>query len=486
MNKKKSPLKAADPVLVKGAYEAAGGALYQQYVQQHHEAMMRISKQLSSWDFGTGAQRIIDSKGRLPQGELNNVRDFLGGQMKDDYINGDNAKKEELTNQVAKMHSDMEQYGTLRESIANNFKGDNFSKGWMRTPMGQETLDLMRDKTRLKPKVCPEGVDDCDDKGSLGVYMTDHKKIAAAQSHIANVKRQINNMENLYRTGGTYYDGTDLDALYEELQEFEEFVESKPKKWTSVSEIQNGIVMVDQSAIELLGQARSAAYQRGKKVLPEDEVNFNRESAKQVVEETILGPGNMMSLVYDPMFGKTSYFDNLVADIKGNKYADYGITNDEMRFGDLDQDGIINEQEAQLIAQEFVGTDLGNNKALYNSMSEYLVNHLEKNYNLGVADNRESYIPQTQKEREFISGDRDSDGNYIPISQREGTYTDSGGASGYNPFSTESETYESEVEYKDDRTEEEKEFQKQRREKHLAEQKRLREEELEKQKNEEE
>ena len=43
MNKKKSPLKAADPVLVKGAYEAAGGALYQQYVQQHHEAMMRIS-----------------------------------------------------------------------------------------------------------------------------------------------------------------------------------------------------------------------------------------------------------------------------------------------------------------------------------------------------------------------------------------------------------------------------------------------------------
>ena len=194
----------------------------------------------------------------------------------------------------------------------------------------------------------------------------------------------------------------------------------------------------------------------------------------------------MMSLVYDPMFGKTSYFDNLVADIKGNKYSDYGITNDEMRFGDLDQDGIINEQEAQLIAQEFVGTDLGDNKALYNSMSEYLVNHLEKNYNLGVADNRESYIPQTKKEREFISGDRDSDGNYIPISQREGTYTDGGGASGYNPFSTESETYESKTEYKDDRTEEEKEFQRQRREKHLAEQKRLREEELEKQKNEEE
>ena len=138
------------------------------------------------------------------------------------------------------------------------------------------------------------------------------------------------------------------------------------------------------------------------------------------------------------------------------------------------------------MAQEFVGTDLDNNKALYNSMSEYMVNHLEKNYNLGVADNRESYIPQTQKEREFISGDRDSDGNYIPISQREGTYTDSGGASGFNPASTESETYESEVEYKDDRTEEEKEFQRQRREKHLAEQKRLREEELEKQKNEEE
>lgn len=429
MAKKKSPLKGADPVLYKGAYEAAGGALYQKYVQDHHDAMMRISKELSSWDFGTGAQRIIDSDGRLPQGEINNIREKLGGQMRDDYINGDNAKKEEITAQTQKIHQDMTEYGTLRQSIAENTKGDNFSKGWRRTPMAQEVLELMKDETRLKEKECPEGVDDCDDKGSMGVMMTDHKKIAAAQNHIANLKRQINNMEDLYRSGGTYYDGTDLDALYEELREHEEFVKSKPQKWTSITEIKNGIQMVDQGAIELIAQARSAAYQKGKNVLPEDDVAFNRDSARQVVEESIMGPSNMLSLVYDPMFGKKSFYDNLVSSITGDKYSDYGITDEQVYvLGDLDANGIIDEREAELIAQEFIGTDLDNNEDLQREMSDYLVQHLENNYNLGVNENRESYLKDEAKKSDEvddkeIKSDFDDDGNYIPQSRREQTYT---------------------------------------------------------------
>jgi hypothetical protein len=273
----------------------------------------------------------------------------------------------------------------------------------------------MKDETRLKPKVCPDGVEDCDDKGSLGVMMTDHKKVAAAQNHIANVKRQINNMEELYNTGGTYGDESDLNALYEELQEFEDLVKSNPKKWTSVSEIQNQIQMVDQSSIEVIAQLRSSAYNKGKDVLPEDNIGFNKSSARQVVEETVMGSANMMSLIYDPMFGKTSFYDDLVSSITGDTYGDYGITDDQVyTLGDLNADGKISNSEAELIAQEFVGTDFENNDQLYNTMSDYLVQHLENNYELGKSENRDSYIPQVDKK---IS-DRDENGVYIPQSQR--------------------------------------------------------------------
>ena len=71
---KSSPLKGADPVLVQWAYKAAGDELYQKYVQDHHNSLMSLAERLRAWDFGTGAQRIIDANGRLPQGEINGVR----------------------------------------------------------------------------------------------------------------------------------------------------------------------------------------------------------------------------------------------------------------------------------------------------------------------------------------------------------------------------------------------------------------------------
>lgn len=411
---KSSPLKGADPVLVEWAYRAAGDELYQKYVQQHHDNMMRIADELRSWDFGTGAQRIIDANGRLPQGEINGIRDQLSGPMKEEYITGDNKKKEEITNEVAKMHQDMSQYGTLRQSIANNYKGDNFSKGWLRTPQAQETLELMKDEVRLTKKKCPEGQDDCDDKGSLGVMMTDHKVIAAANKRKNDLQIEINNMEKLWQTGAVY-DDTALDQLYDQLRETEEFIKSNPKKWTSISEIQSGITMVDQGAIDLIGAARNASFQKGKDLLPEDNASFNREQASLMVDDVIMKSSNMMSLVYDPMFGENSFYDNLVEHIQGNTYAQFGI-NDAMVWqeGDLDQNNEIDEKEAQLIAQAFIGTELDKNKDLKREMNRYLVNHLEKNYELGKKSRRDSYLEDDKPTSDF-----DAQGNYVPQTQRQ-------------------------------------------------------------------
>ena len=84
---KKSPLKGADPVLAKGAYDAAGNQVYQHWVHQRHKNLMAIADELKSWDVGSGAQRIIDSGGALPTGELGGMREQAGvGKQK--YLDG--------------------------------------------------------------------------------------------------------------------------------------------------------------------------------------------------------------------------------------------------------------------------------------------------------------------------------------------------------------------------------------------------------------
>ena len=417
---KSSPLKGADPVLVQWAYKATGDELYQKYVQDHHNNMMSLAERLRSWDFGTGAQRIIDANGRLPQGEINGVREQLSGGMREEYIAGDNAKKEELTAEVAKMHADMTQYGQLRQTIANHVLSDNLSKGFLRTPQGQEILELMKNQTRLTKKKCPEGQDDCDDKGSLGIMMTDHKLIADITKAKQDKQRQINNLERLYQTGAVYGDGSDLYALYDELREFDELIKASTKKWTSISEIANSIQIVDQGAIDLIASTRNAAYQKGKDLLPEDNAEFQREKAGQIVKDVIMKGSNMTSLIYDPMFGDKSFYDNLVEHIQGNTYAQFGINDATVwDLGDLDQDGVIDEKEAQLIANEFIGTDLDENEDLQREMQEYLVNHLEKNYNLGKEERRDSYLKEEKDKKVDYSYAVDEDGNYIPSSQRD-------------------------------------------------------------------
>ena len=104
---KPSPLKGADPVLVKGAYDAAGNELYQKYVQMQHDRLMQIVKEVSSWNFGTGAQRIIDANGKLPSGVMSQVRDNMSGPMRSKYIQGDNKTKEQVLKEVQQDAADV-------------------------------------------------------------------------------------------------------------------------------------------------------------------------------------------------------------------------------------------------------------------------------------------------------------------------------------------------------------------------------------------
>ena len=410
MANKPSPLKGADPVLVKGAYDAAGNELYQKYVQMQHDRLMQIVKDVSSWNFGTGAQRIIDANGKLPSGIMGGVRDNMSGPMRKKYIEGNNKTKEEVLREVQEDAQEVGadgQWEQIRLNFANQFKAKNFSNAFERTDEGKELIDIFlgEDQFNLEKKKCPEGVEDCENKGRYGIYMTDHKLIRDTNKAMVDVKQNIKALEDLYKTGGIVGDGSDLDALYEELEGYEELVESNPKIWTSKETIASMLILKDQNSMNLLESGRSGAYNKGKDLLPEDQASFNRDKAFQVMNDVVMPQANMMSLVYDPMWGNYSYYDNLQKHIMENTYADFGVPKELVDAGDQNMDGKISQEEAQFIANEFVGDiyELENNQALRENITEYHVQNWENNYNLGTEDRRDSYLVERNDEGDFVS-----------------------------------------------------------------------------------
>ena len=395
-NKKKSPLKGADPTLVHWAYEAAGGELYQKYVQQHHDRMMSIVDEVRSWDFGTGAQRIIDANGKIPQSDLNAMRDRFSGPMRSQYIKGDNKAKEENMALIAKNAAEKDQWETIRRSFALNSQSKKLSNGFTRTDEGKELMEIIlgEEKQRLVDKKCPDGQEDCDSKGSFGIMMTDWKVIKDLENKKRMVNREIRNLEKLYQQGAVYGDGSDLDALYDQLKQYQEVIDSKPKIWTSLDTVQNMIKLKDQNAVDMIESIRSTQYNKAKDLLPEDTANFNKKKIGQVFDDVILPSTDIMSVVYDPMFGRYSFYDNMTKHIMNHKYSDYGIREEELDDMGVFDDGQIDQKEAQHIADTFIGPpeEMANNEELQKELNNYFTQYFENNYNVGLDDRRASYL----------------------------------------------------------------------------------------------
>ena len=405
---------ASDANLIKGAYDAAGSRTMQQWNHAKHQELMKIGKMVESWDFGTGAQRIIDSNGRLPQSEINAMRDELSGPMKDEFMNGDKKKQEEIQAQVVAMKEQRDLYKQMRQGLAMSVTSKELSQSFMNSPEGKDVLNLMRDgNPNLVKKTCPEGEDNCEDKGSLGVMMTDHKKISDTQQAMRNKEMEINNLEQMYDTGATYGDESDLDALYKELSLMQELVDSKPTTWKSLQQINGTVLKIDKSTINVLEAARNKTLEKAFNTLPEDDKPFNRDQAAQMINNTIVNKGNLQSMIYDEMIPGRSFYNDMIGNIQGGTYSQYGITDAQMEMADLNADGIIDKNEATHIGNEM----LKNEEYAKEELSEYMVNYLQQNHNMGLKSRRETYIDKDESTLEEDTTQNVID--YVPQSQRE-------------------------------------------------------------------
>jgi len=382
---KPSPLKGADPVLVKGAYDAAGNQVYQAYVQATHDRLMQIGDEVAKWDFGTGAQRILQNGGKLPQAEINGARALASGPMKEEYMKGDQGKKEEVEAEARAMKAGMDQYKELRLNLATAYTNDQLSNGFMRTSEGEDVMMIMQNKARLSRKTCPPGVEDCDNKNEIGIMMKDYQKIADANAAMARSKAKLKNLEQLDQQGLLYLpEGQIMDqmtALQTEIDGYQELLDSNPVKWTSINSVQSMIKLKDQKSKDNLSATRKAIYDRAFNSHPDDNITFREEKAREAVQNGILSIGDKDSLIYDPMFGNKSFYENMISHIVGEgeggrTYRDFGVTEQMMLAGDLDFDGKISLEEGENIAQAIVS----NEDLVGKELEDYFVQHLKSNH----------------------------------------------------------------------------------------------------------
>ncbi len=432
---KTSPLKGPHEFLVKGAYDAAGNQVYQHYIQKTHERLMQIGNEASQWDFGTGARRILNSKGRLPQSEIDNVRKILSGPRKEEYDNyarnNDTAGMEKIKEEEIKHNQQLQQFGQMRMNLARAFANGELQNHFLhRSPQGKEIAEMMRDVDRLREKKCPPGVEDCENKGDWGLEIRDYKKIADVTSAMQKAQAELNNLQTLDEQG-RLYSNEHLDRMGElqsEINGYNELLNAEPSmengllKWASIDEVSGMIKTIDVNSKNRLEAIRKSVYDRAFGSHPEDEITFRKDKVLESINNGVIASGDINSLVYDEMINGRIFYDDLVGHIKGandggKTYKDWGVTDDMMwNTGDVNQDGIISDEEAENIAQAVVN----NEPVIKKELSEYMLQHVYSNHEEALAAKREKYGSNVTEE--ILDSEQKTDATELNPNHFEGSH----------------------------------------------------------------
>ena len=141
-----------------------------------------------------------------------------------------------------------------------------------------------------------------------------------------------------------------IASLKIQLEANQTLLDSDPRVWRSISELDASIQYVDTSTKNVLEATRSKYYDQGINTLPEDDIPFNEKQALQTIQTTIIGKGDLQSMIFDQMIPGRTFYDDLVSHIKGDEveggrtWRDFGVT-DEMMESAL-ADGVVTDEEA--------------------------------------------------------------------------------------------------------------------------------------------
>lgn len=336
---------AADRTLVLGAREVADAKRYKAKKQldamgQLGDAITGIGKDFLDYskektdEYKGYAQKVLDEAGHLPASEYSALYDTLM-EDKNSYIYG-GPKGQALA--IRDLNMKAEDYGEYKDirmnlsqlTLDGNAEGEKLSQYFAGTPEGQAYLDILKDNSRMIQKTCPEGEENCPDKGRMGVMMPNAEGEEEWVS-MSTLKQNIN--KNLFDAGFQ----TGLDALVE----------------------------VNQQA--------------SMKVKEGEVLNFPEKMMEQQVNNLVSRAENRKSVAYDNMFGNTSFYEDLSDRLEREDYKNLGIPEETIKLLDTNG-GKVTPEDARQIAKILIDDPQFEDLAT-NEMTSYYLGFLRQNFN---------------------------------------------------------------------------------------------------------
>ena len=391
-----------------GYRAAGGGALMGQYRQQGHDNLMKAIDELAKigdkvnidkGNFGPQAQKVIDQNGALPPAEYDALQDQLMNSDQREFIEGNQQAQTKKLGEIAKMGTDYNEWANFRNKFAKDYKAGKLSNKFLTSDKGKFLLSqATSDKQVLKQMKCPEGVE-CPDENNMGIMLPDYNLIDTARDEMwKNNQRRTLSRSKMNDSGETFGSVNLQDYYTNKINEHAAVIGSNPQIWTGMSTLNDSYDSwkIDEKAQGVIFSAGQTFKNTAFNSVPEDDIQFDVNNARQVVQDTIIGPHSMDSLIYDPMIGKRVLYQDLQDHIMGKEkeggrtYADFIPPNMLMEW-DIDGNGEIDGNEAKTVADALLADK---NKDKFGMtlkdkyVRDYYVNYLENQHNHGLNTNR--------------------------------------------------------------------------------------------------
>ena len=335
---------AADKTLVQGAYNVAlqDAATSVAGMQGKLDVISSITEGVTGFIEGVEAegkkyddlaQKVIDEAGMLGQEEASMLYDRLQ-EGRRSYIWGNKKDKAFSVRELGLQAGDYKDYESNRIRLAElkKDKTNGLSKAFLDDPENKAYLDILDDSSRLIPKTCPEGELNCPNKGRLGV--------------------EIN---------GEWMSQSAITAKIEE-----------------------GVV--DTKTRELIGLWGQSIFTKSSQSQPGQFNQFNVAGETEKAKQILAGASNIKSIAKDPMFGTTSFEEDLFSKLTKETYADLlGPRAEEYvkKTSVVVDDGIDKDEAALLIKALY-----NDENALMDELTTYLVKFGGKQHEAGDGDRK--------------------------------------------------------------------------------------------------
>ena len=401
------------------AYKA--GTAGSEYNDKAHAALMGIIDEIKTWgNLKTGdpiadnAKKVIDEDGSIPIPESEALYNQIQSEIPEYIEAGDGSKEQQLKEaKLKKWHDQLMQFKGIRDQYALDVDNGNISESFLRTPLGQEYSSIIDGNRSLTLNECPDGME-CEHANDMGILLTDWDLLSKTEEAMSLLEQEINEMERAMNAGEIENDDESLQALYDKYTDFQRVLDHRPRKWHSLQAIDRMKVPVDQVSKTLLKDTAKMYFDNAMNLPPEMKQPVVREEIKTVVNK-ILGNATIGSLVHDNMIVDDSnnprtFYSDLVShilaeDVGGRKYSDFGVTDDMLGEGDINADGIIDEEEAINIAESITNDE----EMVRPILNDYFSNYIENQHNLGDKKRAKSTSEKEREDKGSVGGEREED-----------------------------------------------------------------------------